>query len=231
MANADYPTQSPPRETIARPESSQPRDSGTLGLVLCGGAGRRMGGRDKGLLDIAGRPAVTRPLELLAPICERCFISANRHQDVYTALGLGEVISDLRPGFQGPLAGMESIFPRLKSVSGTQILLLLPCDLPLLSADVPRQLLRELQARPELDIVYAATESQSHYLCAALRVEILGTLTGHLDRDQRAVHRWYAQCASAALLFDGDLAKGFANINEVEDLRLQSQVAPDGFAT
>lgn len=184
-----------------------------------------MGGRDKGLMDVQGRPAVARALDLLTPICASCFISANRNKERYAKLGIGEVIGDLRPGFQGPLAGIEAILPVLEATSGIETLLLLPCDLPLLSADVPRQLFEELNAHPGKDIIYAQTGSQPHYLCAALRTKALANLAEQLDKGDKAVHRWYAHCSSAALEFSGDLAKGFVNINRAEDLKLQPRVA------
>lgn len=193
-------------------------------MVLCGGAGRRMGGKDKGLIDIHGRPAVARALDLLTPVCDTCFISANRNAQRYAKLGIGKVIGDLRPGFQGPLAGIEAILPALGDTPAIETLLLLPCDLPLLSAEVPKQLLEELTARPDKDIIYAQTGSQAHYLCAAVRTKVLANLAEHLDQGDRAVHRWYARCSSAALEFSGDLAKGFVNLNRAEDLQLQPLV-------
>ncbi|WOJ93927.1 molybdenum cofactor guanylyltransferase [Congregibacter variabilis] len=221
MVSDDYPTQSLSRDKIS-PRGKDQRDNfGTVGLVLCGGAGRRMAGRDKGLMDIHGRPSVAWALALLQPLSDSCFISANRNQKRYAQLGMGEVIGDLRPGFQGPLAGLEAIVPALEATSGAERLLLLPCDLPMLSADVPRRLLEELDARLDTDIIYARTDSQSHYLCAALRTRVLGTLGEQLDQGNRAVHRWYAQCSSAALEFSGELAKGFVNMNRAEDLGLQ----------
>ncbi|MFT4768504.1 MAG: molybdopterin-guanine dinucleotide biosynthesis protein A [Glaciecola sp.] len=184
-----------------------------------------MGGRDKGLIDVDGRPAVARALELLKPLCDNCFISANRNEDRYASLNMGSVVGDLRADLQGPLAGIEAIIPALTPATECRRLLLLPCDLPQLSGEVPKLLLAELDARPDLDIVYAGTEGQSHYLCAALRAEILKSVRKQLDEGERAVHRWYALHASAVLLFNGVLADGFMNINTNEDRNLRPLVA------
>ena len=196
--------------------SNQDRER-TVGLVLCGGAGRRMGGKDKGLIEVDGQPAVLRALKLLRPFCDHQFISANRNREVYAQLGakLGAngVIADLRQGYQGPLAGLEALFPALDQLSTCCRIVLLPCDLPRLSATVPRLLLAELDARPKVDIVYASAGNQHHYLCAAIRRPALATLSQHLDQGVRAVRDWYALCSSRVLVFGDDLTDNFVNVN------------------
>ncbi len=77
------------------------------GLILAGGAGRRMGGLDKGWLPYRDRPLISYAMECLGPHVRELLISANRSQQRYQALGC-EVVGDLAPGFQGPLRGMEA---------------------------------------------------------------------------------------------------------------------------
>ena len=100
-------------------------DEAVEGLILCGGAGTRIGGEEKGLREFRGRPAVAVAATVLAPLCHVVHISANRNLDAYAALDLGPVRRDLRDGFQGPLAGVESLIPHVRS----EVLLLLPCDI------------------------------------------------------------------------------------------------------
>ncbi|MFW6380343.1 MAG: NTP transferase domain-containing protein, partial [Halorhodospira sp.] len=76
-------------------------------MVLAGGTGRRMGGCDKGLVPLDGRPLVAHVLERLAPQVAAVRINANRHLDHYAALGV-PVDGDHHPGQLGPLAGMAS---------------------------------------------------------------------------------------------------------------------------
>ena len=77
------------------------------GVVLAGGRGKRMGGIDKGLVDLHGRPMVMHVIETLRPQVGRIIINANRNVDKYEALGY-EVISDIVGDYFGPLAGMAS---------------------------------------------------------------------------------------------------------------------------
>ena len=182
---------------------------GTEGLVLCGGAGRRAGGRDKGLLKYAGEPMASRIARQLRPLCARILISANRHREEYLRLGLGPVIGDRRPGFAGPLAGLEAALAQLRG----RRLLVLPCDVPLVDAAVVRRLLETLKAAPELDAVYARTADREHYLCAALQRRALASLPAYLDRGQRSVRAWLATLRTHTELFTGAQAASLRNFN------------------
>ena len=57
------------------------------GLILAGGQGSRMGGLDKGLQPLQGRPLVEHAIERLRPQVGALAISANRNVDVYRRYG------------------------------------------------------------------------------------------------------------------------------------------------
>ncbi len=85
-------------------------------LILCGGRGSRMGGVDKPLEVFQGQPLVRHVLDRIAPqVGGRVILSANRHHEVYAALGY-PVVADGLSDFQGPLAGMLA---GMEAVSGT----------------------------------------------------------------------------------------------------------------
>ena len=77
------------------------------GLILAGGRGTRLGGVDKGLVELHGRPLVEYVLERLRPQTGAILINANRHHERYAAYGV-PVIPDLEGGFAGPLAGIAA---------------------------------------------------------------------------------------------------------------------------
>jgi molybdopterin-guanine dinucleotide biosynthesis protein A len=104
------------------------------GLLLAGGMGRRMGGRDKWLLDLDGQTMASRVIERLLPQVGRLPINANRNLDTWRAYGL-PVVSDQIGGFSGPLAGMHA---GLRACS-TPWLLTVPCDSPFLPLDLVSQ--------------------------------------------------------------------------------------------
>lgn len=84
-------------------------DSAITGVVLAGGKARRMGGTDKGLLELDGKPLWRHVADILALQVETVVVNANRHRDIYQQSGL-KVIPDSLADFPGPLAGMLSVF-------------------------------------------------------------------------------------------------------------------------
>ncbi|GHE02527.1 molybdopterin-guanine dinucleotide biosynthesis protein A [Defluviimonas sp. 20V17] len=75
------------------------------GLVLSGGLSRRMGGGEKGLRPLGGRPMIAHVIERLAPQVGPLAINANADPGLYAGFGL-PVVPDIHPGFAGPLAGV-----------------------------------------------------------------------------------------------------------------------------
>ena len=80
------------------------------GLILAGGAGRRVDGRDKGLITWHGRPLIAHVAVLLRPQVGRLVISCNRNNERYAEFA-DETVGDTRRDFQGPLAGLEAATP------------------------------------------------------------------------------------------------------------------------
>ncbi len=104
------------------------------GGILAGGEGRRLAGADKGLALCRGRPLVRHVLDALKAQTATQVISANRNLDVYACFGVPVV----RDGDgSGPLAGLASLL----AATETDWLLCVPCDAPLLPADLAQSLL------------------------------------------------------------------------------------------
>ena len=87
-------TGTPPRQAQTPPFAA---------IVLAGGQSRRMGGGDKALLDLGGRPMVAHVIDRLGVVPTA--ISANGDPDRFAAFGL-PVLPDPIPGWLGPLSGV-----------------------------------------------------------------------------------------------------------------------------
>ncbi len=178
------------------------------GLVLAGGAGRRAGGRDKGLLNYSGRPLVTYAIDQLAQQVDRLLISCNRNRDEYARYG--ELApADVRPGFAGPLAGLEAVAGTVKR----GYLLVVPCDNPNLPLNLGERLLQPLrESGREREVCWAHDGERDQYLYCAMSTACLPTLTEFLDEGGRAVRHWLAQREGVAVDFS-DQAQCFTNLN------------------
>lgn len=76
-----------------------------IGVILAGGQAQRMGGGDKGLLDLGGRRMLEEVIARLAPQCGAVILNANGPPERFFAFGV-PVIADGLAGYLGPLAGV-----------------------------------------------------------------------------------------------------------------------------
>jgi molybdopterin-guanine dinucleotide biosynthesis protein A len=186
-----------------------PRDEIT-GLVLAGGQARRMGGVDKGLIEVAGRPMIEHVLAVLAPQVGRVLINANRSLDRYADYG-HRVVTDSLTGFQGPLAGVVSAL----EVTETDFLLTAPCDSPLLAPDLAQRLFEALSgAQADLAVAHDGSRQQPVFLL--LRRQLAADLGEFLAAGGRKIDQWF----SRHRLAEADLShrpESFINVNDPDE--------------
>lgn len=180
------------------------------GVVLAGGRGSRMGGVDKGLVDLRGKPMVAHALDALRPQVGRLLINANRHLDQYRIYGC-EVVPDALDGFLGPLAGLASAM----QAATTPYVVTVPCDSPLLADDLVERLYRAL-TRDEADISVAHDGERLHPVFALLKRELLPSLIEYLAAGERKIDIWFARHALAIADFS-DRAETFINVNNSDE--------------
>ncbi len=185
---------------------------GITGLVLAGGLSRRMGGVDKGLTVLRGKPMVAWVLERLAPQVEEVIINANQNVEIYRAFGPA-VVSDAIGGFPGPLAGLQAGM----QAASHPLILTVPCDSPFLPADLAQRLARAKSERGA-ELAVAKTGEQAYPVISLCGRELLPHLTDYLARGGRKVDAWYASLKVVEVGFD-DEAEAFSNINTPDELR------------
>jgi molybdopterin-guanine dinucleotide biosynthesis protein A len=181
------------------------------GIVLAGGQGRRMGGVDKGWVELAGRPMIAHVLERLAPQVGDVLINANQNLERYAALGV-PVIPDAVGGFAGPLAGLHAGMTR----ASKPYVVTVPCDSPFLPQDLVARLAAGM-TRAGAQLAVAKTFDQPHPVFCLARRDVLPHLAAFLDAGGRKIDAWYATLAIVEVAFD-DEADAFRNINTAEEL-------------
>jgi len=94
-------------------------------LILAGGRGQRVGGRDKGLVHWQGQPLVAHVQRVARTLSDDVVISCNRNLKRYRAFA-DQLVCDAEPDFPGPMAGV---------IAGLRVarhpwVVLLACDAP-----------------------------------------------------------------------------------------------------
>lgn len=177
------------------------------GIILAGGESRRMGGHDKGLLELEGQPLVQHVIRRIAPQVDELIINANRHLSAYAAFGYS-VVCDDSVGFLGPLAGMLA---GLKSAQHEWVLTV-PCDTPFLPTDLVSRL---YQATDGVDMVVASA-ARIHATVMLCRRTLASDLANALMQGERKVQQWQATQRRTVVAFSDELA--FANLNTPQQL-------------
>jgi molybdopterin-guanine dinucleotide biosynthesis protein A len=183
---------------------------GITGIVLAGGQGRRMGGVDKGLQPLHGKPMVAAVIARLAPQVDEIIINANQNIQEYERFG-HRVVPDAIGGFAGPLAGLHAGLGEARHA----LVLTAPCDSPFLPVDLKARLHKHMGGN---DLAVAKTGDQAHPVFSLVRVSVLDHLSKFLSAGGRKIDAWYSTLKIVEVPFD-DEADAFRNINTREELR------------
>ncbi len=169
-----------------------------------------MGGVDKGLQLLRGKPMVSWVLGRLAPQVNEVLINANQNLEAYARFGQ-RVLPDEIAGFAGPLAGLHAGL----QAAAHPLVVTVPCDSPFLPLDLVSRLGLALA---DNDLAVAKTGDQPHPVFSLLRRSLLGNLKTYLDGGGRKIDAWYEPLQVIQVPFD-DEAEAFRNINTLEELR------------
>lgn len=190
--------------------ASSNSDNKVTAVILAGGMARRMGGQDKGLIELNGRPMIEYVIDALKPQVDSIVINANRNLEQYRRYGY-PVVEDITGDYFGPLVGMAS---GLQACSSDRILTV-PCDSPF----VPPVLADKLNAallEQGADLSVANDSERMQPVFAMLRRHLLPSLLAYLDDGGRKIDTWYAEHQMALADFS-DWPDAFININTPED--------------
>lgn len=190
----------------------------TLGVILAGGLARRMGGGDKTMRAIAGRPILDHVIERLAPQCASLILNANGDPSRFGLWGLPVVPDDL-PDFAGPLAGVLAALdwtalhhPAIEWVVSVA------ADCPFL----PRDLVVRMQtdrAAMQAELAVAASGDQSHPVVGLWKVSLRDELRHALVVEEcRKIDRWTARYRLVTTQWPVTPVDPFFNANTPDDV-------------
>ncbi len=185
----------------------------TTGVILAGGLARRMNQLDKGLVCYQGHPLVSYAIAALTPLVQELIINANRHHAQYQQFGL-RVVTDQTDNFDGPLAGILTAMIQ----TDADVLLILPCDAPLIQTEHLQKLLNA-RASLDADVAVASEGERLHSVFLAIHSRLQTSLENYLSSGQRKVETWLALQNTVSVDFS-DTPEIFTNINTLTDLSL-----------
>lgn len=188
------------------------------GVILAGGLSRRMGGGDKCLRPIGGRPILAHIIERAQPQVSALVLNANGDAARFASFGL-PVAADVVEGFAGPLAGvLTGMEWAARHAPGCKWLASFASDAPFLPRDLVARLLVAATA-DKADLACAESGGQTHPVFGLWRIDLAAELRRALVDDQiHKVDRWTARYRLAQVDFPTTPVDPFFNTNRPEDL-------------
>ena len=193
-------------------------DPSVCGVLLAGGLARRMGGGDKPLVTLDGRPLIGHAIARLAPQCAHLAINANGDPARFANFGL-PVVADSVADYAGPLAGvLAGMDYAATHWPQARWLLSAPSDTPFPPADLVSRLRAALE-KNRAAIAVAASGGRTHHAIALWRIDLREPLRAALTREgERKVSAFIARHAHIEVEWPVAPYDPFFNINRPEDI-------------
>lgn len=193
------------------------------GVILAGGLARRMGGGDKGLRELAGRPILSHVIERARPQVAALVLNANGDPARFADFGL-PVAADGIEGFAGPLAGvLAGLDWAAADRPECDWLASFPCDAPFLPLDLVARLLAAIEDE-DADLACAVSEGRDHPVVGLWPTRLTEDLRHALAEEEiRKVDVWTGRYRLARVAFEpvalpGGLVDPFFNANRPDDI-------------
>jgi molybdopterin-guanine dinucleotide biosynthesis protein A len=198
---------------------------GVLGVILAGGRSLRMGGGDKCLRHLGGRPILEWVIERVRPQVPDLIINANGDPERFAPFHL-PVVADVIGGFAGPLAGILTAMEWAASHRpSSRWVASFSGDCPFLPKDLVMRMLRAVEVGNG-ELACVSSSGRTHPVCGLWGVELADRLRkGIVEDGIRKTDLWTAQRRVVQVAFSSEPMDPFFNVNSPEDL-----VAAEGHA-
>lgn len=188
------------------------------GVLLAGGLAQRMGGGDKCLRPLGGRPILDHVTERVRSQVSPLLLNANGDPARFAGYGL-PVMADVIEGFAGPLAGVLTGLEWLAEVAPHfRWLASFPTDAPFLPTNLVASL-HAAVAAGGADIAYAASDGRTQPVFGLWPVRLKEALRRALVQEGvRKIDAWSARYRVTVVDFAVEPIDPFFNANRPEDL-------------
>ena len=187
------------------------------GVLLAGGQSQRMGGGDKNLRLLGGRPMLAHVIERAKPQVDTLVLNANGDPQRFAAFGL-PVIADSVTGFAGPLAGvLAGLDWAAKNLPEAELVASFATDAPFFPRDLVSRLAVALE-EGGFDLACAQSNGQAHPVFGLWSVSLREALREALAGGMRKVDQWTARFKLVEVEFLAEPVDPFFNANRPDDL-------------
>jgi molybdopterin-guanine dinucleotide biosynthesis protein A len=194
------------------------------GVLLAGGQSQRMGGGDKCLRLLAGKPILAHVIERARPQVAALVLNANGDPARFAAFGLPVVADDIA-GFAGPLAGvLAGLDWAAANVPGATHVASFATDAPFLPRDLVTAL-REGMREGAYELACAASGGRAHPVFGLWPLALREDLREALAAGLRKVDQWTARYRLVEVEFPAAPVDPFFNANRPEDLAEAERLA------
>lgn len=190
------------------------------GVLLAGGLGRRMGGGDKPLKSLGGRPILDMVVERAKPQVDRLMLNVNGNTERFAHYHL-PLVEDVIDGYAGPLAGiLTGMEWSRREVPDAEWMVSFATDAPFFPLDMAARLIDDVQVHAA-QMACAMTKGRTHPVFAVWPISLSDELRcAMMDEDVRKIDLWTARYGirHVAFEFSEPDVDPFFNINRPEDL-------------
>ena len=194
-------------------------------VILAGGKGRRMGGKEKALIHLLDRPLISYVLEKISGKVGPIALNINTNFESFKKFGY-EIIEDPIKGHLGPLAGILASLNWAKQINKDWVVTL-PCDTPFLPNNLILSMVRTKNEDPSVDLVVAKSRGFNHPVIALWKSDVNNKLQNALNEGVRKIDIFTSQLNIKYVEFeniDKSEFDPFTNLNSPQDLILAQQI-------
>lgn len=200
------------------------KDKKVAGVILAGGLSSRMGGGDKSLLELGGKPLLSRVIERATPQVDTLMLNANGDPARFACYGL-PVVADVVPGFAGPLAGILTGMHWVREhAPACQWLASFASDTPFFPQDLVSRMVQQAE-KEQAPLACAVSQERSHPVFGLWSLALIEDLhRAVVEEDMRKIMRWTDRYSCSLVEFSAVPFDPFFNINRPEDLRAAEEL-------
>ena len=189
-----------------------------VGVLLAGGLARRMGGGDKPMRELGGKPILDHVIDRARPQVHHLVLNANGDADRFKKYGL-PVVADVIEGHQGPLAGILTAMEwAADNVPGAEHVISFATDAPFLPHNLVVELMVPINEGASL-LSCAITGDRTHPVFGVWPIALKNELRkAMIEEEMRKIDLWTDRIGITHVPFPVEPVDPFFNVNRPENL-------------